>query len=199
MESKTIDYYNQVAKSYVENTINVNFSERQNKFIDLLHEDSIILDFGCGSGRDSKYFIDHGFRVIAVDGSEEMVKLASDYTGLNVIHSSFQEFEFTENVDAVWACSSLLHVESEELAIITTSIYNHLNNDGLIYLSFKYGDFEGFRRGRIFNDMNEIKFERFMKANNLDKKFSIISDDITSDVRQGRANEKWLNLILRKR
>lgn len=198
MESKTIEYYNQAAINYIENTKNVDFSDRQSKFVNLLQEGANILDFGCGSGRDSKYFIDHGFRVIAVDGSEEMVKFSSDYTGLNVIHSSFQEFEFTENVDAVWACSSLLHVESEELAIIMTSIHNHLNNNGLIYLSFKYGDFEGFRRGRIFNDMNEIKFKKFMKSNNLDSKYVIISDEVTSDVRPGRANEKWLNLILRK-
>lgn len=36
-----------------------------------------IIDLGCGSGRDSKAFINKGYKVTAVDGSKELAKIAS--------------------------------------------------------------------------------------------------------------------------
>lgn len=198
MESKTIDYYDKVADKYISSTIDVDFTERQNEFMNLLSEGSTILDLGCGSGRDSKAFLNHGFQVIALDGSVEMVKSASNYTGLEVIHSTFEEYDFSHKVDGVWACSSLLHVSSINLANILGHIYTTLNSQGFIYLSFKYGNFEGFRRGRMFNDMNESKFEELLKFDDLYRKYDIVSEKITADVRVGRSNEKWLNIIMRK-
>ena len=40
-----------------------------------------ILDLGCGSGRDSLYFLEKGYIVTSVDASEEMVRLSSELTG----------------------------------------------------------------------------------------------------------------------
>lgn len=45
-----------------------------------------LLDFGCGSGRDTKYFIDNGYEVDAMDGSKELCKAATKYTGIKVQH-----------------------------------------------------------------------------------------------------------------
>ena len=84
--NRTVDYYNENAKDFVQGTISVDFTKVQHKFIDKLEKGDYILDFGCGSGRDTKYFIDNGFKVDAIDGSEELCKLASDYTGINVKH-----------------------------------------------------------------------------------------------------------------
>ena len=52
----------------------VEFHSVQDKFLSYLSAGSYILDFGCGSGRDSKYFLEKGYRVDAVDGSEEGYK-----------------------------------------------------------------------------------------------------------------------------
>lgn len=53
---KTIDYYNENAKSFIDGTVSVDFTQIQNIFLELLPDEAHILDFGCGSGRDTKYF-----------------------------------------------------------------------------------------------------------------------------------------------
>lgn len=83
---QTLNYYNQNAQAFSDSTINVEFSYIQNKFLDKLNQGALILDFGCGSGRDAKYFYEQGYVVDAIDGSEELCKLAGEYTGLVVKH-----------------------------------------------------------------------------------------------------------------
>ena len=70
-----------------------------------------------------------------------------------------------------------------------------LKNHGIIYTSFKYGSFEGERNGRFFMDMDEEKFSSFVTEF---PELSIEEQWVASDVRPGREDEKWLNLILRK-
>lgn len=43
-----------------------------------------ILDIGCGSGRDSRYFLSRGYDVVPVDGSMELCLLAGNYIGMDV-------------------------------------------------------------------------------------------------------------------
>ena len=71
MSDKTLEYYNTNAEKFVESTCSVDFSQVQCEFLNLLRTESYILDFGCGSGRDTKYFLEHGYQVDAVDGSME--------------------------------------------------------------------------------------------------------------------------------
>ena len=195
ISNRTIDYYNENAKDFVQGTISVDFTKVQHKFIDKLEKGDYILDFGCGSGRDTKYFIDNGFKVDAIDGSEELCKLASDYTGINVKHMYFQQLSDIDKYNGIWACSSILHLKYEELIRVIEKINLALKQNGIIYTSFKYGDFEGERNGRYFTDMTEISFKKLIE--NI-KDLKIEEYWITSDVRPGRGEEKWLNLILRK-
>ena len=71
-----------------------------------------------------------------------------------------------------------------------------LTSHGILYTSFKYGTAEGERNGRYFTDMTEEKMDKLLKDVN---SFDILEMWVTSDVRPGRAEEKWLNMILRKK
>ena len=155
-----------------------------------------ILDFGCGSGRDTKYFLGHGFSVDAIDGSKEMCRRASEITGIKVKHMLFDELSDKDKYDAIWACSSILHLSYDALLDVLKKMLIALKDDGLIYTSFKYGDFEGMRNGRYFIDFNESKLERLQKDLPC---FSVDELWITTDVRPGRDEEKWMNLILKKK
>lgn len=84
MSDKTLQYYNANAKSFTANTFFVDFSQIQQEFLITLPPGAYILDFGCGSGRDTKYFLEHGYKVDAIDGSLELCKLASAHTGIKV-------------------------------------------------------------------------------------------------------------------
>ena len=192
---KTIEYYNQNADMFAQGTRLVDFTVVQERFAKMLPAGSRILDFGCGSGRDTKYFLEKGYRVEATDGSSELCKLASVFAGIEVKEMLFQDLDVSGKYEGIWACSSILHLSKKELLPVIRKMCDALKNNGVIYTSFKYGDFEGERNGRYFTDFTEDTFDKFIKVI---PELTIEEEWITSDVRPGRGEEKWLNLILRK-
>lgn len=192
----TINYYNEHAVGFTNSTKDVEFTNVQDKFLGYLKDGVRVLDFGCGSGRDTKYFLSKGFNTDASDGSAELVKIASDYTGTEVKQQLFQDLDAVGLYDGIWACSSILHLSYEELILVFEKIAEALVSRGIFYTSFKYGVEETVRNGRFFMDMTEDKFNAFLEKVGL---FSIEEMWKTSDVRPGRDDEKWLNLILRKK
>ena len=97
--NQTLSYYNTNAESFVEGTVNVDFSCTQNKFLKKLNERALILDFGCGSGRDTKCFLEKGYLVEAIDGSYELCQIAEKYTGIKVKNMGFlKESEMIDNM-----------------------------------------------------------------------------------------------------
>ena len=194
-KSETIKYYNENARKFVETTAYVEFHHMQNRFLDKLPAASTILDFGCGSGRDTKYFIEQGHHVDAIDGSVELCKLASEYTGIEVKHMYFHELSEVEKYDGIWACSSILHLSVSELKGVMQKMEKALKPNGIIYTSFKYGTFSGERNGRFFTDMTEDTFAELLEEIS---GLSIEEQWVTSDVRPGRGEERWLNIMLRK-
>jgi len=196
MLNKTINYYDINAKEFVEGTLNVDFKATQDKFINKLPAKGYILDFGCGSGRDTKYFLAKDFNVDAIDGSIELCKIASEYTNIKVRHMYFNELSIVNKYDGIWACSSILHLSLDDLVDVFKRMSKALKDEGIIYTSFKYGDFSGERNGRFFTDMTEDSFAKLIA--NVDN-LKVEEQWITADVRPQRGNEKWLNLILRKK
>ena len=191
----TIEYYNQNAEQYAGDTIDVEFAATQNQFLRLLPKGAAILDFGCGSGRDTKLFLERGYYVDALDGSIELCKIASRNTGIEVRQCLFEEFEAEEAYDGIWACSSILHLPKRDLKTVIEKLLRALKPGGYIYTSFKYGEFEGVRNGRYFTHFTEDTFQVFIKKV---EDLEIVDLWISEDVRPGRHDEKWLNLILRK-
>lgn len=193
--TKTIKYYNKNALKFITSTQEVKFHEIQIKFAEKLSECAHILDFGCGSGRDTKYFLSQGYQVDAIDGSEEICRFASGYTGIPVRRMLFQELSVENIYDGIWACSSILHLPYNELEGVLIRMSHALKEKGIVYTSFKYGTFEGKRNGRYFTDMTEEKMDRLLCETSV---FHTEEQWISTDVRPGRENEKWLNIILRK-
>ena len=192
---KTIEYYNQNADMFAKGTRLVDFTVVQERFRKMLPVGSRILDFGCGSGRDTKNFLEKGYQVEATDGSSELCKLASAFTGIEVKDMLFQDLNASGKYEGIWACSSILHLSKKKLLPVIRKMCDALKDNGVIYTSFKYGDFEGERNGRYFTDFTEDTFDKFIKVI---QELTIEEEWITSDVRPGRGEEKWLNLILRK-
>jgi len=192
---KTLEYYNTTAKEYVNDTVDANVSELNAFFLRYLPDKANILDLGCGSGRDSKVFIEKGHFVTAIDGSIEFCKLAAAFIGQDVICMRFDELDYEKQFDGVWACASLLHVPSKELKTIFKKIARALKVEGYFFACFKYGEFEGDRNGRYFTDRTEDSLNDIIDE--IDE-LEIIETFLTEDVRRGRENEQWLNAILRR-
>lgn len=188
-----MNYYDENAQEFFDGTVDADMSSHHKEFLRYLPENTHILDAGCGSGRDTRMFKELGYEVTAIDGSMEMCRLASEYADANVKHMQFQEIEFENEFDGIWACASLLHVPSEELDSVLNRLNNSLKDNGIFYASFKCGDFEGERNGRYFNDLTETSAIELFEKNN----FKVMKTWLTDDSRPER-DEKWVNILVRK-
>lgn len=190
----TKDYYNKNAQEFFHQTVKADMSELYDIFLkNLPCNEGKILDLGCGSGRDSKYFLDSGFEVVAMDISEELGKRASEYIGQKVIIQDMRELNYQDEFIGIWACASLLHLDEDEIIETLRKIFKSLKRDGIVYISFKYGDKNYEKDGRKFSCFT---YEKFIK---IGKEFEnkILQWFITEDVRADRKNEKWFNIVLK--
>lgn len=195
-KASTLEYYRTNADEFVQGTKDVDVSELYAHFLELLPPGASILDAGCGSGRDTKFFIEQGFKVTAFDYSPEMVRLASSFTGQEVLQLSFEEVSLSDKFDGVWACASMLHIPKKDMLSTLSKLGTSLKAGGILYISYKYGKSELMRGGRLFADYTEESFELILVEV---KGLEVVKFWRTSDLRPGRQDEKWLNILLRKR
>lgn len=191
----TLQFYEKNADSFFLGTVLADMQEARKRFTDCLSNHATILDFGCGSGRDTRAFMDEGFLVDAMDGSEEMCAKASVYTGITVKHMMFDDLSAHDQYDGIWACASLLHLPKHELVNVLCKIEDALKRNGVLYASFKYGNFEGVRDGRYFTDFTEETLVTFWKDSTSMHIFDLW---ISQDVRADRKEKTWINLLARR-
>ena len=191
---KTIDYYNKHAEEFTASTFEVDMESLYQPFLAELLEGARILDVGCGSGRDTLAFKKKGYQVDAIDYSEELVKKASRLTGIPIKLKSFYEIDDYEAYDGIWACASLLHCERNHLKEVIGKLVSALKPNGVLYMSFKYGNGDRQKEGRQFTDLDEEQAKALRKQFNYVQK---IKQWITIDQRPDR-QEKWLNLLWKK-
>jgi 2-polyprenyl-3-methyl-5-hydroxy-6-metoxy-1,4-benzoquinol methylase len=194
-QNETLDYYNKNAQEFCQSTVNADMSVCYQMFEKYLRCGGKILDLGCGSGRDSKYFLSQGYEVVSVDGSEEICKYASEYLQRPVLCVRFEEMNFSHEFDGVWACASLLHVEKYKLSDVLKRVFLSLKENGILYASFKYGTEEREKDGRYFVDLDEVSVRELLE---MDGMFQVLECELTGDVRDGRGNEMWVNVVGRK-
>lgn len=191
-----MDYYDQHADTYIATTVSVDMSSQYSLFLSYLAEGSSILDAGCGSGRDSLEFLKRGYAVEAFDNSSSMVEHARNLTGLDVRQLSFQKMDYDSVFDGIWACASLLHVPNTELPFVFRLLYRALKPHGLLYCSFKDREADFTKEGRSFSCFTADSFKLFLSDISL---FELVELRYSQDMRVGREDERWLNILLRKK
>ncbi len=192
----SIAYYNKNSKDFYDRTVNADLQDVYQKFLKYLPKVGCILDAGCGVGRDSKFFLSKGYEVVPFDGSIEMVRMTSGFLGKDALHMLFQNINFSNKFDAVWANASLLHIPYESLRQIIQSFYKALLPSGIFYASFKYGTSMRQVEDRFFFDMNEASIEPYLKG-----LFHPLEVWKSADTRSKVApslDKSWLNFIARR-
>ena len=160
---------------------------------------STILDAGCGSGRDAKFFADRGYTVHAFDVSTTMVDATKALLGSSgsVHHHDFVDIaqcaEYPSVFDGIWACASLLHVPGGERAVMKAiqCLAEKLAPKGILFVSFKVGN--GSRVdawGRYFFNATAASLPSIIPSGFAATKIWETGDEL------GREDVRWLSAII---
>jgi len=191
----SLDYYERYAIPYYEQTIDLDMTGVMQPFIELMPEGAEVLDLGCGSGRDTVTLQEQGYLVTSMDGAKRMCELAEIYTDGDVLHLTFEEMDFDEVFDGIWACASLLHVPSDEMPDIMKKVLAALKPGGILYFSVYEGDRDGMYGGRYYCDYTKSGIRRLMSQFD---NAEILDIWTTDDVRQDISDRQWLNVLVKK-
>ncbi len=136
----TRQYYELNADEYFTATRGVQLTHLWNVITRELTPQALILDLGCGSGRDLRYFSQKDFRVVGLDYSYGLLKLAKDFSRQRVVLGDITRLPFQESVfDAVWAVGSLLHISRDDLPSVLAQIQKILKPNSYFLASIKKG------------------------------------------------------------
>jgi mutator protein MutT len=191
----TAAYYQDNAQAYCQETMAFDVGELYKPFLDVLPQGAHILDLGCGSGRDSKAFLERGYSVTAVDSSAEIAIYAERAIGQPVAVTTFQKLAYSNVFDGVWASASLLHCPRAQIHDVLSRIVLALKVDGIAYLSFKWGEDETVDdRGRYFNNYTLVSLQTL-----IDEVAELSVIKLWTETKPLRDGEQqWANTLVKK-
>lgn len=188
-----IGFYDKHGQRYAEDTRILDMGLHYEVFQSYLSKGDHILDLGCGSGRDTKYFLEAGYQVTSMDGSMEMVKQSSEFLSRPVIHATFEAFNTDILFDGIWASASLLHVEKHKLPRILEKYIKMLHTNGVFFMSFKAYEHDFEYDGRTFTCFTKSSLEKLLKTFN---DVTLMNIRITKSVQN--SNMEWVSAVVKK-
>ena len=193
-----IDYYNKYAAKIFEETVEEEVEEEfRDEFLSYLEEGDAILDLGCGSGRDSLDFYERGYDVTPLDGSEEMCRLAEVHTDLEVLCERYEDMDFDDAFEGVWARAAFIHVPKEVIRDILAKVKNALTKNGVFYTSVCEGEFEGISGELYFTDYEKEEIKDLLEECG----FQILNvwEVRDEEIRRGYEGNGWIHVLARKK
>lgn len=151
-DERTLDFYNTEAAAYAAASHGAGML---GDFIAALAPGARVLDLGCGGGRDSATLRDAGFVVTSVDGSPGLAAEAKRRLNIDVRVMRFDELDFVDAFDGVWASASLHHARVEDLPALFAAIRRATKSGGVFHATLKGGEDRRDRFGRFFCAMSE--------------------------------------------
>lgn len=159
-------YYDQHAEALADGYESVSFEEAYPFLVPLLSGDPLdVLDIGAGTGRDAAWMSSKGHRVIAVEPSSAMRKIARNLhsqTKITWLDASLPELDDSKLkrgkfevvlVNAVW-----MHVRPTERKEAMARLYELTKVDGRVFVSLRIGPSDE-QRG-----MYQISSEAFLRV-----------------------------------
>jgi SAM-dependent methyltransferase len=151
----TLEFYAREAPDYAASTAS-GIGRHLDGFLEKLAPGALILELGCGSGRDAAAMEARGFVVEPTDGVAEMAVQAEARLGRPVRVMRFDELDASEAYDGVVAAYSLLHVPRAGLAGVLARVWRALKPGGWHVATYKTAGGEGRDRlGRYYNYPSE--------------------------------------------
>jgi len=135
--------YNSIAKKFKdfwEKTERWQVKERQ-KFVQYLPPKALVLDLGCGQGRDLETFFGLGIdNIVGVDFSIGQLKISQSRNVARLVNSNFLNMPFRDNIfNGVWSCVTLVHLSPLDVSRVLGKVNKMLKKGGIFFISMQEG------------------------------------------------------------
>ena len=187
------NFYEENYQHYFNSTVDLDPSVFLEPFIRLLKPQETILDIGCGSGRDLRWFARMGFQPTGFEQSPSLARLAREHANCPVIEGDFHSYNFSQlQFSALAFVGSLVHLPKEDVPAILQSTCQALAPNGVILITMKEGKgTSSVADGRIFTLWLREEIEKIFAENN----FRIL--DFSRQISKLRPEDMWLGYVLK--
>jgi protein-L-isoaspartate O-methyltransferase len=144
-DADTFEFYANNADEYAARRQTISHSLLA--FLNEMPKGARILEIGCGAGLEAQYMCEQGFDVLATEGNPKLGAHAQKRLGERLKIMRFDEINFANQFDGIWANMCLLHAPWESLPDILHRLKAALKPNGILMASFKEG--EGPKRDRL--------------------------------------------------
>ncbi|HCH01139.1 MAG TPA: SAM-dependent methyltransferase [Vibrio sp.] len=151
---QTIAIYNENAAQFVEQYDSVTFESVHESWQEYWPQSGYnVLDIGAGSGRDSRWFVNQGCFVVAVEPCDNLRQLGQQNSP-----DSIQWFEdylpdlvgveaLSRQFDLILLSAVWMHIPVELRPASLKALAEQLNAQGKIVITLRHGDFDDGREG----------------------------------------------------
>ena len=124
---------------------------------------ALVLDLGCGPGRETVELQAAGWRVVGLDIAPAFLRIArTRYPADGYVRGDFLHLPFAgRTVDGVWAAASLLHLTREEAPAALAELRRVLRPDGVLYCSMQIGSTAGMVAGEAHESVRGARYYTF--------------------------------------
>ena len=98
---------------------------------------SRVIDLGCGNGTLTKKLADHGYDVVGIDASNDMIALAEkEYTDLPFLQGDALSFQLKEKADAIFSNAVFHWIDEQDQEKMIDNIAKQLREGGELVCEF---------------------------------------------------------------
>jgi len=190
--ASTDRFYEDHAVEYFSWTFGAQTQFVLDRFLSHLPAKASILDAGCGSGRDLKFFLSRGHCVLGIDASTALVQMAAEYSGAPCEFARIESISYEERFDGIWACASLLHLPQDVFRPALRCLNRALKRGGTLFMAVQEGQGEAILPdGRLYVYYSEDDIRKSLDAAGL------AVDELWTSQNSAEAVHQpvWINVI----
>ena len=166
------------------------------RFASLLPANATVIDLGAGPCADSAALRALGLNVIAVDRSAGMLRIGGALFAGPRVRADLRQLPFAAaSCAGVWASASLLHLPRAELSPALACVRGCMVPSGVLYLSLKRGDGEGWEQASYGPEAP--RFFSYYREHELDDALHAAGFTIVAAETNVTPRETWLVRIAR--
>jgi SAM-dependent methyltransferase len=220
MDEQTVKAYDARAADFATRHGAADASELQRILLKHLPAGARVLEIGCGCGRDARFLVERGFRVVATDASAGMLEAFRKSAGDQVRIVDYPATEFcylpfveilqatfplplaskpailSDTFDAVLAVAVIMHLPDTDLFEFAYQLRQMLKPGGTAVLSVSEGRAVDAasrdHQGRLFRERPPAELTLLFERLG----FTLVAREKNADA-MGRGDVQWTTLILR--